>query len=456
MKRPLQVAVLVVISATSLSGIQQSSVAPYCAVESPGTRVLASRPSASEAAVDDVNWFARPVPNAGGDWIVAFASHNENFLYNLTRATRVRIPDRSDAVATPDGKFMTVPSNYTATNTVNFYDNATLLERLAAGQSAADVPPLFAHKHPDVAAVYYQSVGVVGSRQEGANTVTTYRMMFSGSRVEPRPGFRVVDYVVRSGADGTTFTPSEAMKLCPEIVDDMSTPFISKDGRYVVAHDRPVAGGPGTLKIFEIMSVDPASRTTTCAMRVDLGFAAGKADFSFDNKSLTFHISKHDYLTPFINGGLRAPAITDVVVVDLLTDAAGRITGHGPLARVTTTTVEGTGSYFPAFFPDGKLFYIASHAPRDSAGPKRFDLRVVDPVEDRRMARLFQNETLASNAAAIGTLWQSACASGMQPFKGQEAVWPYVSLTQAQCTSLVAAHADDASKAGLTTACAAK
>ena len=101
------------------------------------------RPAAGEPPLDDVNWFARPVPNAKGDWIVAVASHNLNYLYNLTTGVRVRIPDKSDAVATPDGRYITVPSHYTAANTVSFYDAATLLERLAAGRDAADVqaPP---------------------------------------------------------------------------------------------------------------------------------------------------------------------------------------------------------------------------------------------------------------------------------------------------------------------------
>ena len=37
---------------------------PYCAVDSPGSRVAVVRPAAGEAPLDDVNWFARPVPNS--------------------------------------------------------------------------------------------------------------------------------------------------------------------------------------------------------------------------------------------------------------------------------------------------------------------------------------------------------------------------------------------------------
>ena len=92
----------------------------------------------------------RPVPNPEGRWIVGFASHDQNYLYDLTRGRRVKIPDKSDAVATPDGRYVTVPSHYTATQTVNFYDTATLLARLDAGQDALDVKPAFATVAPSM------------------------------------------------------------------------------------------------------------------------------------------------------------------------------------------------------------------------------------------------------------------------------------------------------------------
>ena len=86
----------------------------YCAVASFGARVEFVRPGPDEPPLDDVNWFARPLPNERGDWIVGFASHNQNYLYNLTTGRKIKIPDRSDAVATPDGRYMTVPSSYTS------------------------------------------------------------------------------------------------------------------------------------------------------------------------------------------------------------------------------------------------------------------------------------------------------------------------------------------------------
>jgi hypothetical protein len=36
----------------------------------------------------------------------------------------------------------------------------------------------------------------------------------------------------------------------------------------------------------------------------------------------------------------------------------------------------GTGSYFPAFFPDGSLFYISNALPKNDSAPKRFTFTV--------------------------------------------------------------------------------
>lgn len=439
----------------------QKSAAPaadvnYCRVETQGTRVLVQRPADDEPVVDDVNWFARPVPNPDGRWIVGFASHDQNYLYDLTRGRRIRIPDRSDAVATPDGRYVTVPSHYTPNQTVNFYDAAVLLARLDEGKDAVDVPPVFAHQDPDVADVYYQSVGVVSARSDASESVTVYRMMFSGSRVLPAPGFRIVDYTFTSKAGRLSVSPTKAMRLCPQITRDLATPFISKDGRHVVAHDGGSDDQPGSLKIFEITGVDPEGQTTSCELRFDFGFAAGKADFSFDGRRVTFHISKHDYLTPFVNGGIEAPAITDVVVADLLKDEQGRFIGHGGLARVTTSTREGIGSYFPAFFPDGNVFYIANTAPKNSADPKRFRFFVVDPEREIHFADVFADPDRRDAADTIGRLWLASCGPEMQPFRMDEAPWAFMSLSRLQCEQLVRERwtGDAAAKRALLDLCA--
>lgn len=450
---------LMLLAAVPVAGANAQNIPTpsFCRVATPGTEVVAERPTSSEAPVDDVNWFARPVPNPEGRYIVGFASHDQNYLYDLTRGRRVKMPDKSDAVATPDGRYVTVPSHYTTTKTVNFYDTRTLLVRLDEGRDALDVKPAFAHADADVEDVYYQSVGVLSSRQATGSTTTVYRMMFSGGNVKPAPGFRIVDYTFVDRDGRLEVTPSRAMRLCPQITRDLSTPFISKDGRHVIAHDGGAEGTPGTLKIFEITGTDPAAQATTCERRVDFGFAAGKADFSFDGSRVTFHISKHGYLTPFVNGGLVAPTITDVVVADLTRDGSGRITGHAGLARVTTSATEGVGSYFPAFFPDGKVFYIANGTPKNSEGPKRFTLRVVNPDREIRFANIFTDAGALEAAETIGQLWRENCALELQPFKPGEAPWAFMSLSPQQCTALVDARfkGDSATRARLLATCRA-
>ncbi len=434
-------------------------VPPYCAVATPGAAVEIVRPAKGEPPLDDVNWFARPVPNAAGRRLVAVASHDLNYLYDLTTGTRVRIPDKSDAVATPDGRYITVPSHYTKANTIAFYDAAALITRLDAGQDAADVAPAYEHRHDDVFDVYYQSVGIVSSTGSASDGTTVYRMMFSGSTKPAMPGFRLVDYTFVRKAGALTVTATTPMRLCPQITRDLATPFISKDGRYVAAHDDGKPGQAASLKIFEILGTDPAAQASTCAERVDFGFAAGKADFSADGSQLVFHISKHDYLTPFVSGGLKSPAITDVVLVDLVKNASGAITGAGRMTRLTTSDSEGVGHYFPAFFPDGKVFYLANLVPKESTQPKRFELRVVDPSAARRMQSVFAAPARRDAADAIGELWRQTCAPALTQFRPQEAAWAFTSLSAAQCRQLVEDRwlpATDARKAALIAACEAQ
>jgi len=333
----------------ALPEAMRASSEDYCAIPEMALHVLVDRPGPGADPIDDVNWFARPVAHPGDDWIVAFASHDQNYLYNLTEDERVAIPDRSDAVATPDGRYMTVPSYYTPDSNTRFYPVEPMLEALSVGRDIADLEPAFIHDHPAMHRVYYQSTSLVREVDTDSGLETTYRLMFSGTADESR--FRIVDYLFRHHADSGELLDvqaSEPMALCPEVQNDLNTPFISKDGQYVAAYTSEVAGSTysdgASLKIYEITWTDPSAGTASCAEVVDLGFVAGKADFSFDGSMLTFHLSQGQYLTPFVNGGLPESTITDIMVARLERDAAGRITGASGLQRLTTSLEAGVGS----------------------------------------------------------------------------------------------------------------
>ncbi len=439
-------------------GARSSAVAAapdYCELPAISAEVLETRPSAAEPPIDDVNWFARPVPHAGDDRIVAFASHDQNYLYNLTTGARVRVPDRSDAVATPDGRYLTVPSYYTPDSTVRFYPVEPMLERLAAGEDALDVAPVFVHDHPAMKRVYYQSTGVLSEEATAEGGATSYRLMFSGTQHES--GFRIVDYrfVHDPGGALLRVEPSEPMTLCPEVENDLNTPFISKDGRHLAAYtsgeSEPGYAPGASLKVFRISAADPAAGTTSCDPVADLGFAAGKADFSFDGSMLAFHTSQGGYLTPFVNGGLNPGTITDVAVARLDVDSRGDIRGHTGAQRLTTSLEAGVGSYFPAFFPDGALFYIANAVPRDSEREKRFHFRVVDPQSVSWKRPAVESPEALEGWHAITGLWERFCSPDdprltREPFPHQAHESPFLglALSAEQCHALL----DDAQAEG--------
>lgn len=421
----------------------------YCALPPMGVEVLASAPTSEATAVDDVNWFARPVLHDGSDFIIAFASHDQNYLYNLSTDERVQIPDRSDAVATPDGRYMTVPSNYTPDSTTRFYDVEPMLAALESDTDIADLEPVFVHDRPDMKRVYYQSTARVSEVDTDSGTETVYRLMFSGTG--DRSPFRIADYLFRHHGDTGELldvVASEPMAICPEIQNDLNTPFISKDGKYVAAYTSPEAGNAWTsgasLKVFEITGTDPAAGTTSCREVADLGFAAGKADFSFDGSMLTFHLSQGGYLTPFVNGGISESTITDVMVARFTFDGNGTINGVDGLQRLSTSLEAGVGSYFPAFFPDGNLFYLSNTVPRESEEEKRFLFHVVDPTSRGwRTSPADAHETMAL-WTELGALWQRSCqprvdALGATPFPLDEHELPLqaMALNVPQCAALV-------------------
>ena len=59
-------------------------------------------------------------------------------------------------------------------------------------------------------------------------------------------------------------------------------------------------------------------------------------------------------------GGVLPAASVSHVGVGAQLDAAGDIAGVSKLQRLPTSTRSGVGSYFPAFLPDGNLFFVSN------------------------------------------------------------------------------------------------
>ena len=82
------------------------------------------------------------------------------------------------------------------------------------------------------------------------------------------------------------------------------------------------------------------------------------------------------------------------------------------MSRLTTSTTEGVGHYFPAFLPDGKLFYISNAVPQaEHASRSGSTLTRRRPGRPRRrVPSVFTSPARREAADAIGELWRQTCA----------------------------------------------
>ena len=125
------------------------------------------------------------------------------------------------------------------------------------------------------------------------------------------------------------------------------------------------------------------------------------------------------------------------MVANLTRDSDGIINGVSGVRRMTTNDEIGSGSYFPAFFPDGKLFYIRHPLP-NIVDERRYEFRVIDPAAGRFDRNLFGDPAAVDAAQEIGRLWTSRCHDiDDYEYAAHELPFFVYSMTAAQCRALV-------------------
>jgi hypothetical protein len=434
------------------SGNPLAATPPYCLVEKDGAQVEMVRPHDTEAKLTSVNWLAQPVPDAKGHRVVGVTSLGKNQLYDLTAGKRLRIPGKSDAVATPDGLYVTLPPRHgEPDNTLRFYPALPMLESLRAGgpSSMPEAELKYKPRGSRVWNAFAQSTGILKQQQQGDSEITVYRVLFAGDASE---AFRLVDVTARKRNDQTTLSAGAPKELCDGIFDAEATPALSKDARYIIANAKSSATDPRpkSLRIYAL-----SEDMKRCEEKLDFGFEAGRADFAFDNSMVAFHISRDKAQAVFVADGVAPRNLTDVVVARLVKDAGGGIVDVGGMARVTTSTLLGRGAYLPSFFPDGRLVYVYNAVPSGSPSPT-YKLKVVDPQRELFAASIFKDDAKRGHAARLGELWRASCQPDWAPFGAGEAPWYFLSMTREQCTGLVIARHSgaDADKAALLAQCA--
>jgi hypothetical protein len=125
----------------------------------------------------------------------------------------------------------------------------------------------------------------------------------------------------------------------PCSAERLQIPFISKSGTMLAARNL----NTNTTQIFDISD-------GKCELKHDLGFATGKADFSYDDKKVTFHLAAK----PMQDGSgwvqnLGNDNSSNVFTYDLETKKVNQVTHN-----------QNTNSYYPAFLPDGTIMHIDS------------------------------------------------------------------------------------------------
>jgi hypothetical protein len=205
-------------------------------------------------------------------------------------------------------------------------------------------------------------------------------------------------------------------------------PTLSKDGKEIAAYDTV----DGTTQILAVKD------DGTCKLELNLGFGTGRVDFSYDGKSIAFHLDTYSDE----DGGKRfktvsAGAVKNVYVLQL--NRQGGAVKPGELRRITDNAHPGEGSFNPTFSRDGKVTY--THLERDAAGFSRASFRTVNPKLSAPSDFLVmpQSNCRARMAArfALGSMWNSVCSdliARLGPTEG--ALWT-LSLDPKACAELV-------------------
>jgi hypothetical protein len=352
---------------------------------------------------------------------------NGNHILDLEHDhTLAKVPGRYDPVPVPPApgksttRFFTVPVPY-----MQFFDLEASTSKMIPGQTLnlKDAKPVFSDSRSNYS---YQSVGVLGKALRGP---TRYRVA-SGS-------LEIRNY--RLSSDGKWKTTGENVGHCPSAQAGryLSLPMISKDGKMAAAFD----SSTGTTKIFDLKD------NGECSLALELGFATGKVEFSYQNDKITFHVDSYNSdLDGHQFSGIDHNMSKNIYTLDLARGRDGKLR-TGAMQRVTANTKAGEGSYYPSFTMDGRIVYI--HGARDiDSGRVRFSFRRVDPRKSPLSPSALEiGGTCPADTAAhfaLGDLFKSVCKKllGDGLAATDAALWT-LSLDPVACRKLVMNHWSD-------------
>ena len=334
------------------------------------------------------NYFFRTFPDSK---YISYASSDGNYIFDMNTNKQYLLPGEYDPV--PMGEtVMSVPSRDSG---MTFYSIAEIL-----GGNTNPTPITTA---PNLLGVY-QSVGLMASVDNsqlyGIIVAGTDSTLFQRIKVTTKPKLAVE-------------VLDQPVAICTGI--DIKLPMLSKNAQEISGLDMKSS----TTKIWKINH-----KTNTCTEVDDLGIPAGKADFSYDGKQLTFHLRADAGADASYFRTPGADMSMNVFIYDRATKRLAQVSQGQP----------GENAYYPVFRRDGSIVYAIAdsnskpffaHADMKNAKAKQFTMKSV------------QVEKKAQNFMAIGKLWNQVCFKDYSLKTVEAVLTTGMNLKKAECKNLV-------------------
>lgn len=323
--------------------------------------------------------------------MTSYANNNANYILNEKTQAHYRLPGIYDPV--PVGEtVMSVPNLQEG---MAFYSVAEIL----SGQTE----PKELARSPKFVGVY-QSVGLMES--EGNEKI--YGLVLAVGETNQFQKIKVIE-----SPELKVEPIGLPIDICHGI--DLKLPMLSKDGREISGVDMK----SGTSKVWQINH-----KTGSCDEVENLGFFAGKADFSFDGRYLAFHLRADSNVDANFFVNPKDSMSMNAFLYDRVKRTLTKVSDALP----------GENAYYPVFKKDGTIVY----AHIDRSGNAWF--AHVDMKKMQSRAFNFETKGFEKNVLrllALGRMWNKKCSSDIELKTAESVLTAAFTLTAAKCRDMV-------------------
>jgi hypothetical protein len=355
---------------------------------------------------ENAEFFFRPFPISDR---ITYSANSHNYMLDLKTGKQSLLPGRYDGFPSPDEKFLIVAQGNEGIKIFNINQTEK---------------PVFEDK---ARTGYYQSCGV----QKNSAGQNIYRIMLDNTS----GGYSIKDY--KSDKNGQIeAVQSAAVPLCGNM-KSLSLPMLSKDGNFLAAFN-------AQDQVTQIFKIDPKSGS--CRMTRSLGVNAGKVDFSFDGKSVTYaHIAVSSFNTKDGDTArwMRSPRsdmVANIYTQNLETGETRAIT-HFTRSNVL----------YPSFNAKGEI--LARKFDKDGTEFLKLNPNIIADKKKKIDLSKIACENMDKNTKAalgLGAIFLNYCDQNRENWEPDGIILLGRELTSKQCQSLLTKWAKEESLEALT------